>query len=79
MTSPMVIRFQFSKADKQALRCLEAQYDETVVSGRIGPEGERQVRCHSGEVYNLDALRATRRPGPDTDPLPPAPAVALVA
>lgn len=80
MMSPTVIRFplRLCKADRQALRRLEAQFDEQVVGRRIGPEGERQVRCSSGEIYNIDALRARRQsPRPEPDPLPPAPAAAL--
>lgn len=82
MTSPMVIRFPFRvmRSDKQALKRLEAEHDELVIGARIGPEGERQVRTASGEIYNIDALRSRhRRPQPDTDPQPPAPAAALAA
>ncbi|MFZ5815361.1 MAG: hypothetical protein ACOY93_08660 [Bacillota bacterium] len=81
--SPNLVRFPYplSRADRLALRRLESEFDEMVVSGRIGPEGERQVRTASGEIYSIDALRVRRRrrPGPDTDPLPPAPAAALTA
>lgn len=73
----MRIRFPYplSRADRRAIQRLEEEFDEQVVQGRIGLEGERQVRTASGEIYNLDALQA---PG-DDDPQPPAPAMALVA
>lgn len=80
MTRANVVRFPYrlAKADLRALDELEREYDEMAVAGRWGPEGERQVRTASGEIYNLEMLRSqfSGRRGTSPDDLPPAPAAA---
>lgn len=79
-----VIRFplRLARQDRRAIEILEREFDEIPVAGRTGPEGERQVRCRSGEIYNLEAVpkfRARRLANEGPGPLPPGGAAALGA
>lgn len=77
------MKFPFNRSDMKALRQIELQ-DAEIVGRRIGPEGERQVRTASGEIFNINnlppRLHAKHLARNGFDPhLPPANAGALRA